>query len=212
MRVTRFAVLLAVSLAVLPGCSDDDLSTPLAVSWLEWADSVTAATPFGVRVYGLMDAESRDLRIRVTTSGDTVTIEPYSVSFVVRDNIFPYDTLVWVPGIAATAPRTIVLRAPSRWPTSQPPWLLRTFGTLIVSPDTVVAPLTRSVGMGEGFQSSAGCFFIIPLEPSRVYISGDQAPSWAPSFTGFVYGRIDPVFRSVCLDDAYVIQVDSIIQ
>jgi hypothetical protein len=207
-----FASLSVASLAVLPACGDDVHVTPLSASWLEWSDSVTAGTPFGVRVYGLMGHEPRDLRIRITTGGDTVTIEPYSVGTAVRAQIFGYDTLVWVPGIAATVPRTVVVRAPSRWPTSQPPWTVRTFGTLTVSPDTVIGSLMRSVGMGEGFQTSAGCFLVIPLEPSRVYISADQTPDWAPSFTGFVYGRIDTFLLSTCLDDAFVIQVDSVKQ
>lgn len=70
----------------------------------------------------------------------------------------------------------------------------------------------RSVGVGSGFQDPAGCFMVIPASFSHVYVSADQSPTWAPEFRGFVYGRIDPVLRSTCLDDAYVIQVDSIIR
>ena len=88
---------------------------------------------------------------------------------------------------------------------------LRTFGALIVSPDTVVQPLMRSVGVGSGMQDALGCYVISHI-PLRRLVSADQSPAWAPGFTGFVYGRIDPVLRSTCLDDAYVIQVDSIIQ
>lgn len=211
MRIVSSVCLCAACLSVFAACDDDSRITPLAASWLEWADSVTAGVSFGVRVYGLMDAESRDLRVRITTSGDTLTIEPYSVATLVRDQVFPYDTLVWVPAIAAAAPRTVVLRAPSRWPASQSPWPLRTFGTLTVSPDTVIGSLTHSVGMGEGFRDSfSGCFLVVPSSPSRLYVSADQTPDWAPGFTGFVYGRIDPFLLSACLDDAPVIQVDSI--
>ena len=34
----------------------------------------------------------------------------------------------------------------------------------------------------------------------------------APGFTGFAYGRVDPVLASTCMDNAPVIQVDSIAQ
>jgi hypothetical protein len=121
-----------------------------------------------------------------------------------------YDTLVWVPGIAAESPRRITVRAANHFHEPGPRWPLRTFGALTVSPTVPVQPFMHSVGIGSGFERAFGCFVVMPLERSRVYISADQPPAWAPGFTGFLYGRVDPVLRSVCLDDAYVIQVDSI--
>jgi hypothetical protein len=69
----------------------------------------------------------------------------------------------------------------------------------------------RAVGVARGFQAPSGCFLVDPATLFHRYVSADQAPPWAPEFRGFMYGRIDPVLRSTCLDDAYVIQVDSII-
>lgn len=212
MRAARFASLLAVALAVLPACDDDSVVTPLS-TWLEWSDSVAAGTPFGVRLRGI--GSPPDLRITVRVHGDTVTIEPYSVAPPCRDPCLPvalvgYDTLVWVPGIAATSARTVTIRATSHWGVVEPPWPLRTFGTVTVSPTVPVQPLMRSVGVGSGFQDSFGCFVVIPGSPFRVYVAADQTPPWAPGFTGFVYGRVDPVLASTCLVDAPVIQVDSI--
>lgn len=215
MRAARFASLLAVSLAVLPACDDDSALTAVSASWLEWSDSVAAGVPFGVRLRGL-NAFASSLRIQVRVAGDTITIAPYSIArdcqFACNPTAVPwYDTLVWVPAITATTARTVVIRAPSAWHAIEPPWPLRTFGTITVSVDTPVAPHMRSVGVGSGFQDPSGCFMLIPASLFRVYVSADQTPTWAPEFTGFVYGRIDPVLRSTCLDDAYVIQVDSII-
>lgn len=216
MRAARFVPLLAVSLAVLPACDDDDtVVTPISPDWLEWSDSVVAGVPFGVRMRGLNDAFASNLRIEVRVAGDTVTIVPYSVtraSGARNPGPLPwYDTLVWVPAITATTARTVVIRAPSAWHAMAPPWPLRTFGTITVSVDTPVAPHMRSVGVGSGYQDRSGCFMLIPASLFRRYVSADQTPTWAPEFTGLVYGRIDPVLRSTCLDDAYVIQVDSII-
>jgi hypothetical protein len=214
MRAVRFASLLAVSLAVLPACDDSNAVTPLSVQWLEWSDSVVAGAPFGVRVRG-MGAAPSDVRITLHVRGDTVTIEPYSVALPCRVTCPPvaflgFDTLVWVPAITATSPRTVTIRATSRWPALEQPWPLRTFGTVSVSPTAPAQLLMRSVGVASGFQDSFGCFIVIPGPPSRVYISADQAPAWAPGFTGFAYGRVDPVLQSTCLDDAPVIRVDSI--
>ena len=214
MTAARIASLLVVALAVIPACSDD-VSTPVAVSWLEWADSVTAGVPFGVRVRGI-GASDAHVRITVHVRGDTVTIEPYSVAAsscggtCTPPPLLMYDKLVWVSAIQTATPRTVTIRATSRWPALEQPWPLRTFGTVTVSPTVPVQPLMRSVGVGSGFQDSFGCFLVIPGPPFRVYISADQPPAWAPGFTGFVYGRVDPVLRSTCLDDAPVIKVDSI--
>jgi len=210
----RFASLLAVSLAVLPACDDSNAVTPLSVQWLEWSDSVVAGAPFGVRVRG-MGAAPSDVRITLHVRGDTVTIEPYSVALPCRVTcpavaFLGFDTLVWVPAITATSSRNLTIRATSRWPALEPPWPLRTFGTVTVSPTAPAQLLMRSVGVASGFQDSFGCFIVIPGPPSRVYISADQAPAWAPGFTGFAYGRVDPVLQSTCLDDAPVIRVDSI--
>jgi len=214
MQAARFASPLVVSLAVISACSDD-VSTPLAASWLEWADSVTAGVSFGVRVSGLMSETPTSLRIHVNVDRDTITIEPYSVERPCRhtcpDVLRGFDTLVWVPVIAATTPRTVVIRATSPLEPLQTPWPLRTFGTITVSVDTPVVPHMRSVGMASGSGDTAGCYLVRPLSAAPVYVSADQPPAWAPGFVGFVFGRTDPVFRSACRDDAFVIQVDSII-
>ena len=76
MHSARFHSVLVVSLAVISACSED-VSTPLAASWLEWSDSVTAGAPFGVRVSGLISENPASLRIRVTVARDTVAIQPY---------------------------------------------------------------------------------------------------------------------------------------
>jgi len=215
MRAVRFSPLLIVGLALLPACSDEVPSTPLAVSWLEWSDSVTAGVPFGVRVYGEMGGDLASLSIQVSVDRDTVTIQPYSDAPECRTGcpsiFFGYDTLVWVPAIAATVPRSVTMRAPSSWQSIEAPWPLQTFGTLTVSPDTVVQPLMRSVGVGSGFQDGLGCSFISHA-PSKRLISADQSPAWAPGFRGFVYGRVDPVAGSPCVLEAPVILVDSITQ
>lgn len=214
MRAARCASLLVVSIAVLPSCDDDSALTPLSAAWLEWSDSVAAGPPFGVRVKG-MGGSISDVRIQVHVQGDTVTIEPFTLAtpcstYCPPVALLAWDTLVWVPGLAATSPRTVTIRATSQWPALKQPWPLRTFGTVTVSPTVPVQPLMRSVGVGSGFQDSFGCFVVIPGPPHRVYISADQSPAWAPGFTGFVYGRVDPVLASTCLVDAPVIQVDSI--
>jgi hypothetical protein len=214
MRAARFTSLLVVSLAVFAACDKNSPLTPLSAAWLEWSDSVVAGAPFGVRVKGIGSVS--DVRIQVRVQRDTIVIEPYTVAQPCRAYCPPvafvvYDTLVWVPGIAATSARTVTLRASSDFhAVTGPPWPLRTFGTLIVSPTAPVQPLMRSVGVGSGFRDALGCYFVIPGTPFRRYISADQTPDWAPGFTGFVYGRVDPVLRSTCLDDALVIQVDSI--
>jgi hypothetical protein len=220
MRATRFASLLSVSLAVFPAC-DDIVLTPITPDWLEWSDSAVAGAPFGIHVRGINDAYPSNLRIEVHVAGDTVTIVPYMV--IAREHPFGrnvgvlrplpwYDTLVWVPAFSAATARTVVIRAPSGWHAGVPPWPVRTFGTITVSVDTPVAPHMRSVGVGSGFQDSFGCYLVNPASIRQRYVSADQPPAWAPGFSGLVYGRIDPVLRSTCLDDAYVIQVDSIIQ
>ena len=215
MRAARIASVLLVPLAFVPACSNDVPSKPLAVSWLEWSDSVTVGIPFGVRVYGEITQGRDFLRINVRVHGDTATIQPYSVApppcTGCAVSFFSYDTLVWVPAIAATAPRSVAVRAPTDGSRLVNAWPARTFGSLIVSPDTVVQPLTRSVGEGSGFQDSFGCYVINRLFHTRL-VSADQSPSWAPGFTGFVYGRVDPVAGSPCVLDAPVILVDSIVQ
>lgn len=221
MRAVRSASLLAVSLAVVPACDDDTVVTPIAPAWLEWSDSAVAGAPFGVRLRGINDAYASELRVDVRVAGDTVTIAPFRVTR--PQHLFDppnpaalrplpwYDTLVWVPAITATTARTVVIRAPTGWHAGKAPWPLRTYGTITVSVDTPVVPHMRSVGVGSGFQGALGCYLVNPASIRYRYVSADQPPAWAPGFTGFVYGRIDPVLRSVCLDDAYVIQVDSII-
>src|SRR5882672_10025178 len=213
MRTVRFASLLAVSLAVLPACDDSNPATPISVDWLEWSDSVVAGAPFGVRVRGT-GVTTSDVRVTLRVRGDTVAIEPYSVALPCRATCPPialsvFDTLVWVPAIDAASLRTVTIRATSRWPALEQPWPLRTFGTVTVSPTAPAQPLQRSVGVASGFQDSFGCFIVVG-PPFNVYVSADQAPAWAPGFTGFAYGRVDPVLRSTCLDDAPVIRVDSI--
>jgi len=215
MRATRFASVLAISLVVLPACDDDVPLNPVYAGWLEWSDSVVAGVPFGVRLRGL-NAFRSHLRVEVRLVGDTLTITPYSPGWNCRGPCHPtsipsYDTLVWVGGITATTPRTLTIRAPSPVHASGSPWPLHTFGTLTVSVDTPVAPHMRAVGFAWGHKTPSGCFMVAPPSLFLDYVSADQAPPWAPEFRGFVYGRIDPVLRSTCLDDAYVIQIDSII-
>jgi len=166
--------------------------------------------PFGVRVYGVV-LRSRDyLRIVVEVNGDNITIRPYSLAppcnSACLSRFFVYDTLMWVPAIAATSARTVTLWAPSSDAS-----IVRRFGSLTVSPDTVVQPLTRSVVSGNGLRDSLGCYVISRglLLQSRL-VSADQSPTWAPGFTGFVYGRVDPVLGSPCALEAPVILVDSI--
>lgn len=214
MRAARFTSLLVVSLAIFAACDKNAPLTPLSAAWLEWSDSVVAGAPFGVLVRGMGAADS-DVRITLRVRGDTVAIEAFTVAtpcspYCPPVALLAWDTLVWVPGIAATSPRTVTIRATSQWPALEQPWPLRTFGTVTVSPTVPVQPLMRSVGVASGFRDSFGCFVVIPGPPYRVYISADQPPVWAPGFTGFAYGRVDPVLRSTCIDDAPVIQVDSI--
>jgi hypothetical protein len=210
MRAARFASVLLVSLAVIPACSDD-VSTPVVASWLEWSDSVTAGVPFGIRVYGQMSESPASLRVHLTVARDTITIQPYSVEPPCRstcpDIIYAFDTLVWVPAIAASVARQVTVRTPTSWHNVDRV-IVRTFGTLTVSPDTVVQPLTRSVGVGSGLEDSFGCSIIVH-DASRL-ISANQSPPWAPGFHGFIYGRVDPVAGSPCTLEAPVIVVDSI--
>ena len=128
MHSARFHSVLVVSLAVISACSED-VSTPLAAAWLEWSDSVSAGVPFGVRVSGLFSENPASLRIRVTVARDTVAIQPYSVEPPCRQNcsdvLRGFDTLVWVPAIAGTAPRTVVIRATSPLDPLETPWPLR---------------------------------------------------------------------------------------
>ena len=184
------------------------------MSWLEWADSVTAGIPFGVRVYGTMGENPASLRIRIRVHGDTVTIEPFSTEPPCRGNcpeiVFGYDTLVWVPAMAATAPRRVTVRAPNAWWSGGPAFTLITFGTLTLSPDTIVQPLMHSVGVASGFTDGLGCAIYVH-DPGRRLVSADQSPPWAPGFRGFVYGRVDPVLGSPCVLEAPVIRVDSIV-
>jgi len=206
--------LLVVSLAVLLACDDDTAVTPLSVGWLEWSDSVVAGAPFGVRVKGV-GSSNVDVRIQVHVRGDTVTIEPFTVATPCSTYCPPiaflaWDTVVSVPGIAATSARAVTIRATSQWPALQTPWPLRTFGTVSVTATAPVQPLMRSVGEASGFQDSFGCFIVIPGPPFRVYNSADQAPAWAPGFTGFLYGRVNSGLASTCTHTAPVIQVDSI--
>ena len=79
--VPASACLSVVCFAAFAACSDDPRIEPLAVSWLEWSDSVTAGPPFGVRVYGLIDSPP-GLRIRVRVDGDTVTIAAQGIGVV----------------------------------------------------------------------------------------------------------------------------------
>ena len=213
MCAIRFASLLSVALPAMSACGDD--ITPLTATWLEWSDSVTAGVPFGVVVSALTSQNPASIRIRVDVARDTITIAPYSVEPPCRGicpaTLWGYDTLVWVPAIAATTTRTLVIRAPNGLDAVDPPWPLRTFGTITVAVDTPVAPHMRSVGLAVGNQQSAGCYLVRPLSIYHIYVSADTNPAWAPHFQGFVYGRTDPVLRSACLDDAFVIRVDSII-
>ena len=216
MNAARFASPLVVSLAVISACSND-VSTPLAASWLEWADSATAGVPFGVRVSGFGTENRASLRIHVTVVRDTITIWPYSLEARCRGVCLgvlrPYDTLVWVPAIAAAPTRNLVIRAPSHLHTLDAPWPVMTFGTITISADTPVTPHLRSVGIAVGSSDAAGCFLVTTITASLpIYVSADQPPAWAPGFHGFAYGRTDPVLRSTCRDGASVIQVDSIIQ
>jgi hypothetical protein len=213
MRAVRLASLLVLVVAAIPACSDD-VTTPVAVLWLDWSDSVTAGVPFGVRLSGLMSGHPASLRVGIRVARDTVTIQPYSTEPPCRgtcpDVLYGYDTLVWVPALAATAPRTATMRAPASWQSVEGPWPLFTFGTLTVSPDTVIQPLQRSVGFGSPFQDALGCFFFVPV-PGRRLVSADQSPGWTPGVRGLIYGRVDPVAGSPCVLDAPVILVDSII-
>ena len=213
MRATPFAPILLICLAGMSACGDT--STPLAVTWLEWSDSVTAGVPFRVRTSGLMTDHPTSLRIYVTVARDTITIMPFSAEPPCRGVCAgapgPYDTLVRIPAIRTTTSRTVVVRAPSDLHRLDPPFPPRTFGTITVSVAAPVAPHMRSVGMASG-AGAAGCYYVRPLSSAPLYVSADQSPAWAPGFIGFVYGRTDPVLRSACRDGAYVIQLDSIIQ
>lgn len=210
MRATQVASFLVVSLGVICACSDD-VTTPVVASWLEWSDSVTAGVPFGIRVYGEMSESPASLRVHVTVARDTITIQPYSIEPPCRSTcpaiIYSFDTLVWVPAIAASVPRQVTVRTPTSWHNVDRV-IDRTFGTLTVSPDTVVQPLTRSVGVGSGFEDGLGCAIIV--HDAKRLISADQSPPWTPGFRGFIYGRVDPVAGSPCVLDAPVILVDSI--
>jgi len=167
-----------------------------------------------VHVYGVMAGKPASLRVRIRVDRDTVTIQPYSVEPPCHGNCllvqFGYDTLVWVPAIATTVPRSVTIRASNSVQSVDGPWSLYTFGTLTVSPDTVVQPLMRSVGVGFGTQDALGCSIVVH-EPGRRLVSADQSPAWAPGFRGFIYGRVDPVTGSPCVLDAPVILVDSIV-
>lgn len=212
MRAVIFRCCLAAVCSIsLTGC-DESHAVPLSAEWLEWADSVTAGAPFGIRVSGEIGYPPKYI-VRVSVVGDTVTIAPYATApchDVCPAVLYTYDTLVWVPAIAATSPRTITVRAIHGVPEDAPELPLRIFGTVVVTPDTPVVGMMHAVGRASGFQDSFGCFLIIPGPPFRVYISKDQAPPWAPGFTGFAYGRVDLSLASTCRDAVPVIQIDSI--
>lgn len=212
MRRSPFAALFLSCFTLLAACDEDPTIWPLRVVWLEWPDTVAAATAFPLRVVGPTSSDPKNVRLLVRADTASVSVEAYSVvppcTPGCPPGFFFFDTTVQVPAIPAAAPRTILVRArPQDIPAPE-----RVFGMLTVAPGAAARAANRAAGPASGFQDSFGCFIVMPAPLTVLYVEADQSPAWAPGFTGFVHARFDPALASSCtvLNTAPVVIVDSI--
>lgn len=211
MRRSRSAALFLTCFTLLAACDEDPQIWPLRVGWLEWPDTVVAATAFPLRVIGPTSSDPKNVRLVVRADTATVSVEAYSVAPPCTPGCPPgfffFDTIVQVPAIPAAAPRTVALRARTQDILVQE----RLFGTLTAAPGAAARPANRAAGQASGFQDSFGCFIVVAAPFTLLYVDADQSPAWAPGFTGFVHARFDPALASTCMViTAPVVIVDSI--
>ena len=217
MRPAVFASIVFIASIVACSGPDQDVA-PATIQWLEWPAEVLAATPFEARIVLSPPAcHPHTFRAGMTRDESAVTFAPY---FLVKRKplICPptasasdfapniaLDTLLTVPGLAASDPRTFEMRASASVEPPQPSAgagepPIRTFGDVIVQlakPDTSRRNAAGRVMLQIDIE---GCVRLVPVgafNPALGVVLEDQADTVGLAFA-FVRGYLHDATSPVC--------------
>jgi hypothetical protein len=206
-RALGYAAVVALSVACDPGIIRQSGS----IEWLEWPAEVKSATSFQARAILLPPAcLPHQFRPGRSVEQSAITFEPYWLVEPVRSVCPPtgpdhallpdirLDTLLAVPGLAASSPRTVEMRAATSAPISEP--VIRTFGDVTVRPADPDTSRRNAAGRVTLRVDEQGCARIQPggfFYPVPEYVLEDQADTAGIAFA-FVRGYLHDVATPVC--------------
>jgi len=229
-------------LAFLAGCSSaSEPGTTVVdaqVSWMEWPAEVVAGTPFLVRLtgYGVECREIFSFSLAPAIDNSAVTFEPYYVVST-KQQVCPlavsqgsasaaspaspigpnFDTLATVTGLSASTPRTYEIRAAANVSVAAatPGIPVRTFGNILVRPDTASSPHRNAGGSVSAWRDTADCLHLSPLYivflahptpaadspigPGFSYVV-ENPPDTTSYWSGFVQGYVYAPAKAICGD------------
>lgn len=230
----RFGVCLV--LGMLAGCSsgtEPETVVDATVSWMEWPAEVVSGKAFDVRLagYGVNCRQIFSFSLNPRIDNSAVTFEPYFVVST-RQEVCPlavsntgaapsspiapnFDTLTTVAGLSASSPRTYEMRASANVSTgiATPTLPVRTFGTILVRPDTANSAERRNAG-GSVFtwRDTANCLHLSPayvvflnppmaldppIGPGFTYVV-ENPPDTTSNWSGFVQGYVYTPAKPIC--------------
>lgn len=196
----RAALFVACSAAMSGACGPDLRAVPLGVSWLEWPAEVRAREPFDVRMAGYLPACGSHFVPRYHADLSAVSFEPYALVSqpppCVNIVQSAFAETITVSSLEAAAARTYEMRAATH--TSAVDLLVRTFGDVVVRPDSIHDRRRYAVGTISAARDQAGCLRVYPV--ARTFSityplenPPDTTSTWAAFVRGYVYEPSAPI-------------------
>jgi hypothetical protein len=221
----RPALFVPLSLGLLAACGPDTELQPATVQWLEWPAEVLVATPFEARLFLLPPVcFPHSFRPGVTHDESAITIAPFylvervepicpplvqstSPSTLPSTSPVPSpvrETMVTLPGLAATSAHVLEMRASANSDEPQPlestVLPVRTFGDVTVRLSDPDSSRRNAGGRVVLFIDNQGCARIEPgglFSAGVRYVLEDQADT-VGLFLAFVRGYLHDVTTPVC--------------
>ncbi len=207
------ALFVSLSLVTLVACSEPTgvRAVPLGVSWLEWPAEVLANERFDVRTSGYLPACGSRFVPAYHADLSGVTLEPFAV---VREpppcvnvasasalegivqSMFDESIRVVTVGLGADTVRTYEMRATTYTSGGVG---TRTFGDIVVRPDSVQNRRLNAAGRASAARDQAGCLRIYPV--ARVFSTSypiENPPDTTSDWAAFVQGYLYEPATAVC--------------
>jgi hypothetical protein len=203
----RHALFVALSGAILAGCGPDLRAVPLGVSWLEWPAEVRASEPFDVRMSGYLPACGSHFVPAYHADLSAVSFEPYALVpqpppcvNIAALHVAPpvFAETITVSSLEAAAPRTYEMRAATH--TSAVDMVIRTFGDIVVRPDSIQMRRFNAVGHAFAARDQAGCLRIYPVAGYSTGYAIENPPDTTSNWSAFVRGYVVTGATPVCGD------------
>lgn len=204
------ALFVGLGIVTLAGCGPDLRAVPLGVSWMEWPAEVRSDSPLDVSLSGYLPACGAHFVSAYQKDLSALSFEPYALvpqppscvnlTFATLAPIAApvFNETITVPNLEAATPRTYEMRAATYG--SGVDIVLRTFGDIIVRPDSVQTRRLNAVGHALVARDQVGCLRIYPVPYGSKAYPIENPPDTASNWEAFVRGYISTTVSPVCGD------------